>query len=163
MSVFSNWGRALGRACRAKPRPCATLGQRWPCYPQSTRFGPAMLTNRTRWRIRCHSRMPVRNTISASRRLFPIVLLVPRLFWRRSARRRTSVALGVGSSVRLNEQNCKCRRNPVRTSREVSRRWTGHRVGKRAETERGRNEEIACLFQLVPPWAIGLSLQYRSV
>jgi hypothetical protein len=52
----------------------------------------------SRWRIRCHSRMSVRNTISAFRRLFAIILLVPHLFWRSSARRRTSLALGVGSS-----------------------------------------------------------------
>jgi hypothetical protein len=53
----------------------------------------------SRWRIRCHSRTPVRNTISAFRRPFPIVLLFPHLFWRSRARQRTSVALGVGSSL----------------------------------------------------------------
>lgn len=35
------------------------------------------------------------------RRLFPIILLVPHLFWPSSARQRTSLALRVGSCTRL--------------------------------------------------------------
>jgi len=49
-----------------------------------------------RGRIRCHSRTPVRNTISAFRWQFPFFYHV--LFLRSSARQRTSLALGVESS-----------------------------------------------------------------
>ena len=40
------------------------------------------------------------------RRLFPIVLLVPHLFCRSSARQRTSLALGVGSSQLFAHATC---------------------------------------------------------
>jgi hypothetical protein len=62
-----------------------------------------------------------------------------------------------GARYELSEQNCGCRRESrarvlLERSREgVGREaaahhhdWTGHRVGRRAETERGRKRLAAC-------------------
>jgi hypothetical protein len=53
---------------------------------------------KARWRTRCQPRMLRQGRF---RRPFSIVFLVPHLFWRSSARQRTSLALGVGSSAFL--------------------------------------------------------------